>query len=148
MVVPRFVRWALRNEPLRVYGDGQQTRCFTNVHDVVRALIMLMETPSAAGEVFNIGQPNEIRIIELARRIIELVESSSEIKLVAYDAEEAYGERAAGFEDMRRRVPDPSKLFAYTGFQPSITLDQTLREVIDYELSAISSQPSAERTVS
>jgi UDP-glucose 4-epimerase len=135
MVVPRFVRWALRNEPIRVYGDGQQTRCFTNVHDVVRALIALVETPSTSGEIFNIGQPNEIRIVDLARRIIELTESSSQVKLVAYDDEEAYGERASGYEDMRRRVPDVSKLFAYTGFRPRIELDQTLREVIDYELS-------------
>jgi len=143
MVVPRFVRWALRNEPLRVYGDGQQTRCFTNVHDVVQALIALEETPKASGEIFNIGQPGEIRIVDLARRVIELTESASEVKLVAYDAEEAHGERAAGFEDMRRRVPDASKLFAYTGFKPRIGLDQTLREVIDYELSAISDQRSA-----
>jgi len=144
MVVPRFVRWALRNEPLRVYGDGQQTRCFTNVHDVVHALIALMRTPSAAGETFNIGQPHEIRIIDLARRVIELAESSSELKLVPYHAEEAYGERAAGFEDMRRRVPDASKLYAYTGFRPRIGLDQTLREVIDYERSALGRQQSAE----
>jgi UDP-glucose 4-epimerase len=135
MVVPRFVRWALRNEPLRVHGDGQQTRCFTNVHDVVNALILLMETPRAAGEIFNIGQPNEISILDLARRVIELAESSSEIKLVPYDAQDAYGEHAAGFEDMRRRVPNPSKLFEYTGFRPRIGLEQTLREVIDYELS-------------
>ena len=135
MVVPRFVRWALRNEPLRVYGDGQQTRCFTNVRDVVYALMALMGTPSAAGEIFNIGQPNEIRIVDLARRVIELTESSSDLKLVPYHAEEAYGERAVGFEDMRRRVPDASKLFAYTGFRPQIGLDQTLREVIAYETS-------------
>jgi len=135
MVVPRFVRWALRNEPLRVYGDGQQTRCFTNVRDVVHALVALMGTPSAAGETFNIGQPNEIRIVDLARRVVELTESPSELRLVPYHAEEAYGERAMGFEDMRRRVPDVSKLFAYTGFRPQIGLDQTLREVIDYEMS-------------
>lgn len=132
MVVPRFVRWALSNEPLRVYGDGQQTRCFTNVHDVVHALITLMDTPAAVGEIFNIGQPNEIRIVDLAQRVITLTGSRSEIKLVAYDADEAYGERASGFEDMRRRVPDASKLFAFTGFRPSISLDHTLREVVDY----------------
>jgi UDP-glucose 4-epimerase len=142
MVVPRFVRWALHGEPLLVYGDGQQTRCFTNVHDVVHALTTLMQTPSACGEIFNIGQPNEIRIVDLARRVIELTESASELKLVAYDAEEAYGERAAGFEDMRRRVPDASKLVAYTGFRPQIGLDQTLREVIDYEMSDVRSQKS------
>jgi UDP-glucose 4-epimerase len=137
MVVPRFVRWALRGEPLRVYGDGQQTRCFTNVHDVVRALLALIDTPSAAGEIFNIGQPNEIRIVDLARRVIELTSSSSELKLVPYDAEEAYGERAVGFEDMRRRVPNAGKLYEYTGFRPSVGLDQTLREVIDYEMTRL-----------
>lgn len=137
MVVPRFVRWALRGEPLRVYGDGEQTRCFTNVHDVVRALLALVDTPAAAGEIFNIGQPNEIRIVDLARRVIELTESQSEISLVRYDDKDAYGERAVGYEDMRRRVPDAGKLFEYTGFRPSIGLDQTLREVIDYELSRL-----------
>jgi UDP-glucose 4-epimerase len=143
MVVPRFVRWALCNEPLRVYGDGHQTRCFTNVADTVHALVALIGTPSAAGEIFNIGQPNEIRIIDLARRVIDLCESSSQVSLVPYDSEDAYGERAAGYEDMRRRVPDADKLFAYTGFRPSIGLDQTLREVIDFELSAFSRQRSA-----
>jgi UDP-glucose 4-epimerase len=137
MVVPRFVRWALRGEPLRVYGDGQQTRCFTNVHDVVRAQMALIDTPSAAGEIFNIGQPSEIRIIDLARRVIELTSSTSELKLVPYDAEEAYGERAVGFEDMRRRVPNAGKLYQYTGFRPSVGLDQTLREVIDYEMTRL-----------
>jgi nucleoside-diphosphate-sugar epimerase len=142
MVVPRFVRWALHNEPLRVYGDGQQTRCFTNVHDVVHALVALMDTPRAEGEIFNIGQPTEIRIIDLARRVIELTESTSEIKLVPYDDTEAYGARAVGFEDMRRRVPDISKLHAFTGFRPKVDLDQTLREVIDYFL-ADSGAPTA-----
>jgi nucleoside-diphosphate-sugar epimerase len=137
MVVPRFVRWALHGEPIRVYGDGQQTRCFTNVHDVVRALVALVDTPSAAGEIFNIGQPDEIRIVDLAQRVIQLCESRSEIKLVPYDADEAYGERAAGYEDMRRRVPNADKLFEYTGFRPSVPLEQTLREVIDYEMGRV-----------
>jgi UDP-glucose 4-epimerase len=96
----------------------------------------LIDAPNAAGEIVNIGQPNEIRILDLARRIVELTESSSEIKLVPYDAEDAYGSRAAGYEDMRRRVPDTSKLRALTGFVPSITLDQTIREVIDYYLAS------------
>jgi nucleoside-diphosphate-sugar epimerase len=137
MVVPRFVRWALKNEALRVYGDGQQTRCFTNVHDVVQALIALMDRPSTAGEIFNIGQPNEISIIDLARRIIDLTESTAEIRLVAYDADDAYGARAVSYEDMRRRVPDASKLYAYTGLRPEISLEDTLREVIQYERSLI-----------
>jgi UDP-glucose 4-epimerase len=112
---------------------------------VVHALTALLDTPECAGEIFNIGQPQEIRIIDLARRVIDLCESQSEVKLVPYHAEEAYGERAVGFEDMRRRVPDASKLYAYTGFRPSVALDQTLREVIDYELSnsARTDQPSS-----
>jgi UDP-glucose 4-epimerase len=145
MVVPRFVRWALRGEPLRVYGDGQQTRCFTNVADVVRALVLLMNTPSAAGEIFNIGQPSEIRIIDLASRVIALAESSSEVRLVRYDDDEAYGARAHGYEDMRRRVPDVSKLEAVTGFRPGIPLDQTLREVIDYFLATEPTAAGASR---
>jgi UDP-glucose 4-epimerase len=135
MVVPRFVNWAMRHEPLHVYGDGEQTRCFTNVRDVVRALVALVDAPLAVGEIVNIGQPKQIRIVDLARRIVELAESPSEIKLVPYDADEAYGVRAAGYEDMRRRVPDTSKLHALTGFVPQIGLDQTLREVIDYYLA-------------
>jgi UDP-glucose 4-epimerase len=131
MVVPRLVDQALHNQPLTVYGDGQQTRCFTNVRDTLQAVLALMETPAAMGEIFNIGQPKEIRILDLARLILELTGSRSEIKLVPYA--EAYGERAAGFEDMRRRVPDASKLERYTGFRPSIGLEETLREVIEYQ---------------
>ncbi|GAC1318652.1 MAG: GDP-mannose 4,6-dehydratase [Chloroflexota bacterium] len=144
MVVPRFVRWALRNEPIRVFGDGEQTRCFTNVHDVVQSLLALMGTPRAAGEIFNIGQPNEIRIVDLARRVVALTDSRSEITFVPYDAADAYGERAAGFEDMRRRVPDASKLFEYTGIRPLIDLDTTLRQVIDYELTQIAAERASD----
>lgn len=147
MVVPRFVRWALRNEPIRVFGDGDQTRCFTNVHDVVQALIALMDTSRAAGEIFNIGQPNEIRIVDLARRVIELTESRSEIVFVPYDAAEAYGERAAGFEDMRRRVPDASKLFDYTGVRCRIDLDATLRQVIEYERAHFQAESDSDTQV-
>jgi UDP-glucose 4-epimerase len=132
-VVPRFVRWALRDEPLVVYGDGLQTRCFTNVRDTVCGVLKLTDLPAAAGEVFNIGQPQEVRIVDLAQRVIELTGSRSEIRLVPYDDEAAYAERAAGYEDMRRRVPDSSKLLRYTGFQPAIPLDETLGEVIAYE---------------
>jgi UDP-glucose 4-epimerase len=145
MVVPRLVDQALRNEALTVYGDGQQTRCFTNVRDSVQAMLALMDTPEAVGEIFNIGQPQEIRILDLAQTIVELTGSRSEIKLVPYA--EAYGERAAGFEDMRRRVPDPSKLARYTGFRPSIPLEETLREVIAYKRSATSSPQSARGSV-
>jgi UDP-glucose 4-epimerase len=132
-VVPRFVRWALRDEPLIVYGDGLQTRCFTDVRDTVCGVLKLTDVPDAAGEVFNIGQPTEVRIVDLARRVIELTGSRSQIRLVPYDDAAAYAERAAGYEDMRRRVPDASKLQRYTGFRPSIPLDETLRSVIAYE---------------
>ena len=137
MVVPRFVQQALRGEPITVYGDGEQTRCFTNVHDVVRAIVALMDKPDTRGEIFNIGRPDEIRIVDLARRVVELTESRSEIRLLAYDDADAYGDRASGYEDMRRRVPDTSKLARYTGFRPEISLDQTLREVIDYQMSLL-----------
>jgi UDP-glucose 4-epimerase len=140
MVVPRFVRQALRNQPLTVFGDGQQTRCFTNVFDAVQAVISLVESPQTSGEIFNIGQPNEIRILDLARHIVELTGSQSEIKLVPYHDPEAYGERAEGYEDTRRRVPDTSKLQRYTGFAPQVPLDETLRQVIEWQEAEITRQ--------
>jgi UDP-glucose 4-epimerase len=128
MVVPRFVRAALRDVPLRVYGDGQQTRCFCYVGDTVRALIALLDHPDAVGKVFNVGNPQEVSILELAQRVVKLAESSSPIMLVPY--EHAY---EAGFEDMRRRVPDISRLTALTGFRPTLDLDDIIRTVIEYE---------------
>lgn len=133
MVVPRFVRQALQDEPITVFGDGAQTRCFTNVHDVVRAITLLVDHPDTSGEIFNIGQPDEISIRDLASRIIHLAGSRSAIKLVPYDHAEAFGELSSGYEDMRRRVPDASKLQAFTGFRPGIPLDETLRQVIDFQ---------------
>ena len=128
MVVPRFVRAALRDVPLRVYGDGQQTRCFCYVGDTVRALIALLDHPDAVGKVFNVGNPQEVSILELAQRVVRLAQSSSPIVLVPY--EHAY---EAGFEDMRRRVPDISRLTALTGFRPTLDLDDIIRTVIEYE---------------
>jgi UDP-glucose 4-epimerase len=128
MVVPRFVRAALRNVPLRVYGDGQQTRCFCYVGDTVRALIALLDHPDAIGKIFNVGNPQEVSILELAQRVVKLAQSSSPIVLVPY--EHAY---EAGFEDMRRRVPDISRLTALTGFRPTLDLDDIIRTVIEYE---------------
>jgi UDP-glucose 4-epimerase len=128
MVLPRFVRAALRDVPLRVYGDGQQTRCFCYVGDTVRALIALLDHPDAVGKVFNVGNPQEVSILELAQRVVKLAESSSPIMLVPY--EHAY---EAGFEDMRRRVPDISRLTALTGFRPTLDLDDIIRTVIEYE---------------
>jgi UDP-glucose 4-epimerase len=128
MVAPRFIRQALTGEPVTVYGDGTQTRCFTYVADVVQAILGLASTREALGEVFNIGQPNQISILDLANRVIELTGSASAIQLVPYS--EAYGE---GFEDMRRRIPDISKLTRVTGFKPSVGLDEALSRIIEYE---------------
>lgn len=128
MVVPRFVRQALKGEPLQVYGDGTQTRCFGDVADVVRAVATLAEHPDAIGQVFNIGNTEEISIRGLAERVVRLTGSSSEIQMVPY--EQAYG---PGFEDMQRRVPSTEKLHKLIGFVPQCSLDDTLKRVIDYE---------------
>ena len=127
MVIPRFVQSALSGKPIRVFGDGKQTRCFGNVSDSVRAIIALSECDEAVGQVFNVGTQEEVTILELAERVKERAGSSSEIVLIPYS--EAYEE---GFEDMRRRVPDTSKIRRLVGWQPEKSLDQTLDEVIAY----------------
>ncbi len=137
MVVPRFVRRALRNEPIQVYGDGKQSRCFADVQDVVEAIVRLAEHPQAVGEVFNIGSTREITIYELAQKVIELSGSQSRIELVPYD--EAY---APGFEDMRRRVPSIEKIHRLIGYQPRYSLEDTLKRVIDYERARLSEAES------
>ena len=125
MVIPRLVRQAVRGEPLTVYGDGLQTRCFCHVADVVDGLIRLLDDSRSHGEVFNLGAQEEVSILDLAKRIVERAESSSLIELVPY--EEAYAE---GFEDMRRRVPDTTKVRNLTGWCPGRTLDDILSETI------------------
>lgn len=130
MVVPRFVKQALHGEPLTVYGDGIQSRCFTNVGDTVRATIALMDADNTVGEVFNVGSEHEIRILDLAERVLELTESGSEIRFVPY--REAYGE---DFEDMPRRVPSLEKVRRAVGYEPQIGLDETLESVIEYHRS-------------
>lgn len=130
MVVPNFVRQALAGEPLTVFGNGEQRRCFCHVEDVVRALTDLMGREDLYGEVLNIGSTEEVSMYELAERVKLLTESDSGIVLVPYD--EAYG---PGFEDMPRRVPDLSKVEAALGWRPTKALDQILRDVIEYELS-------------
>jgi nucleoside-diphosphate-sugar epimerase len=127
MVIPRFVSQALKNEPLTVYGDGEQTRTFTYVKDVVWALVNLMEHEDAPGEVFNIGGTEEIRIVDLARKVIELSHSQSAIELIPYD--KAYG---SDFEDMQRRVPSIEKIHNLIGYQARTDLDAILLSVIDY----------------
>lgn len=132
MVVPRFVRQALRGEPLTVYGDGQQSRCFADVSDVTRAASALAAHPGAVGQVFNIGNTEETTILGLAERVIRLTGSRSEIVKVPYD--EAYG---PGFEDMQRRVPAIDRLAALIGYAPKCSLDDTLHRVIDHERTKV-----------
>jgi UDP-glucose 4-epimerase len=136
MVVPRFVEQALRGERLTVYGDGGQSRCFCDVDDVVRALVDLAEAPHALGLIFNVGSTNEVTILELARKALEVADAAQpghrrstaewndRIRLVPY--EQAYG---AGFEDMRRRFPDTSRIKSLIGWEPTISLEETLRRV-------------------
>lgn len=127
MVVPTFVRQALAGAPITVYGDGKQSRCFTHVGDVVRALIALMEKPEAYGNVFNIGSSSEISIHDLARQVREISGSKSEITFVPYD--QAYEQ---GFEDMPRRVPDTSKIRELVGWEPTMSLPQILTDVVEH----------------
>jgi len=124
MVVPRFVSAALKNEPLSVYGSGDQIRCFCHVDDAVRALLLVMDSEKAVGEVFNVGNNQQITIMELAKKVIELTGSSSTIEKIAY--EKAYPE---GFEDMQRRVPDISKIKRVLGWTPEINLDQIIKDI-------------------
>lgn len=127
MVMPRFISQALKNGTITVYGTGKQSRCFIHVKDVVKALIDLTEEPKAVGEVFNIGSQEEITIEQLAKEIIQITKSSSEIEYIPY--EKAYEE---GFEDMQRRVPDISKINKLIGFKPTSTLSEIIKDIIDY----------------
>jgi len=124
MVVPNFVKAAVKGEPLIVHGDGGQSRCFGHVLDVVEALTKVIETPECFGQVVNIGNAEEVTIKQLAEKAIALTGSQSEIKYIPY--EEAYGE---GFEDMRRRVPSLEKAKRLIGFQPTRTLDEIINDV-------------------
>lgn len=124
MVIPTLVTQALRQEPLTVYGDGQQTRCFTFVGDVVPALITLMERNDLNGDVFNVGSDYRVSIEDLARKIIERTGSKSELRFVPYT--EAYG---PGYEDMRHRAPCLAKIHAAIGYKPTTSLDQILDSV-------------------
>jgi UDP-glucose 4-epimerase len=131
MVVPRLVSQALAGEPLTVYGDGRQTRCFCHVADVVQALFKLMTEESAYGNVFNVGATSEISILDLAQRIIELTGSDSGISMIPYG--EAYGE---GFEDMYRRVPDIAKVGALIGWTPTRVLEDIVGDVVAHQRHA------------
>ena len=125
MVIPRFVSQALRNDPITVYGDGQQTRCFCFVGDVVKGMVALCDEPSAYGRVFNLGGREEISMLDLARRIVHKAGSSSRVELIPYDV--AYEE---GFEDMQRRVPDTTRAEGLVGFRPTVSLDEIIEQVI------------------
>ena len=124
MVVPRFVGQALRNEPITIYGDGSQRRCFCDVQDVVRAIIALSLHPDAPGRTYNVGNTEEISILGLAERVRDQLGSASEIIMIPY--EKAY---APGFEDMQRRVPDISRVQSLVGWRPEITLAETLDRI-------------------
>lgn len=125
MVVPRFVRQALGGAPITVYGDGAQQRCFTDVRDTVECLVRLWQCPEAIGEIVNIGNDREITILDLARRVLGACDSDSEIRCVAYD--QVF---PAGFEDVRRRVPDVTRLEQLTGYRPARDLDETLGWIV------------------
>ncbi len=128
MVVPRFVRQALRGEPLQVYGDGEQSRCFADVADVISAIHGLAEHPQAVGQVFNVGNTEEVTINQLAERVIAMTSSSASIQHVPYD--QAY---APGFEDMHRRVPSIDKIQRLIGYHPRYNLEAMLERIIEYE---------------
>ena len=127
MVVPNFVRQALAGVPITVFGDGTQSRSFTYVGDVVRAMVALIEEPRAVGQVFNIGNGNEVTIRELAEKVKKMTGSCSQIVTVPYD--QAY---EAGFEDMPRRLPDIGRIQSLVGYQPTVDLDETLTRIIEH----------------
>jgi nucleoside-diphosphate-sugar epimerase len=127
MVIPNFVRQSLAGEPITVFGDGTQTRSFTHVADVVSALLRLVKEPRAIGQVINIGNTEEVSILDLAERVRKLTGSESPIKFIPYD--QAY---ESGFEDMPRRVPDLERVKGLIGYETRNTLDDILAQVIDY----------------
>lgn len=135
MVIPRFVRAALSGDPLQVYGDGKQTRCFTYVKDVVNGIITLANDPKAYGRVYNIGSQEEISIEELARKVIELTKSKSKIQYVPY--EKVYHQ---AFDDLRRRVPSLEKIKKQIGYQQTINLEEMLGRIIDHIRSEFDSE--------
>ena len=132
MVVPRFVQWALKGEPVSIYGTGQQMRCFCYIEDVVDAVIGLMNSEQTAGNVYNIGSTEEVSIESLADKIIEMTGSKSKKEYVAY--EEAYG---MPMEDMMRRVPSLERIKKAIGWEPKTSLTETLQAIIDSEKAKI-----------
>jgi UDP-glucose 4-epimerase len=127
MVVPRFIQQALAGKALTVYGDGNQQRCFGYVGDIVGALTALMEHPGAIGKIFNIGNTEEVSILQLAERVIKLTNSESKIQMIPYDV--AY---EAGFEDMARRIPDISRVSSLIGYKPTVKLDEIIERIANH----------------
>ncbi len=127
MVIPRFIEQALSDQPITVYGTGEQSRCFVHVKDVVSALTKVIEEPKAVGKVFNIGSQEEITIARLAKKIIEITGSRSKIEYIPY--EKAYED---GFEDMQRRVPDTTKINKLIGFRPTYNLTEIIKDTVKY----------------
>ena len=127
MVIPRFVGQALKGEPLTIYGDGSQSRCFLHVQDVVGALTKLITNPQAVGQVYNVGSQEEVSIKELAEKVIQLTGTTSKVTYIPY--ERAYEE---GFEDMKRRVPDIGKIRSLINYKPTVDLEGILKSVIEY----------------
>jgi len=132
MVIPRFIQQAIKNDPITVFGDGTQMRCFCDVRDVVRAIIGLANNQKASGQLFNIGSQEEISIMELAERVKKRTGSKSQIQKISYS--DAY---ADGFEDMLRRIPDIERIKSSIGWEPKYTLDEILDAIIAYEKSKI-----------
>ena len=130
MVVPRFVTAAIRNQPIQVYGSGDQIRCFCHVSDAIRALLTVIDSDKAIGQVFNVGNNHQISIMDLAKKVIEFTGSKSEIKKISYS--DAY---PSGFEDMQRRVPDISKIKNVLGWSPEFGLEQIIRDIADFHRS-------------
>jgi UDP-glucose 4-epimerase len=129
MVLPRFVNSALKGEKLSVYGSGEQIRCFCHINDAVKGLLLVMDSDKAVGEVFNIGNNQQISIMELAKKVIEITASKSTIEKIAY--ENAYPQ---GFEDMQRRVPDILKMKQVLGWSPQLNLDQIIKDIAAFNL--------------
>jgi UDP-glucose 4-epimerase len=136
MVIPRFVSQAVRNQPITIHGTGEQTRCFCHVRDVVPALIQLMNTPEAVGEIYNVGADTEVSVVELAHLVVELTQSRSDLVKIPYD--EAYG---PGFEDMLQRRPDITKLRNVLGEWNPRTLEAIIEDVIDDVRKRVAADP-------
>jgi UDP-glucose 4-epimerase len=140
MVIPRFVERALAGRPLEIHGDGTQTRCFCHVADTVRALTALMDERSISGEIFNVGSPNRIRILDLAQRVVDMTRSQSELAFIPYD--QVYGQ---GIEDMYHRIPSTEKIKQRMGWEATLDLDVILADVIKHIRTAPVQPAEADR---